>query len=1096
MRKRNYKRMTLLVVILSLLLTLSPLTGMAALGGNSTTDSSVELPTTGFEDREGDGWTTLTEEAAFLEELADKSERVTYSQAGWSVEGHPIHLVRVGYPAPPSDADIAAGRNILIMGTPHGNEPAGREMTLKLMRDLAFTEDPELLEQMSDATILFVPTPNPDGRKANTRGNAWGADNNRDHLNLNTPEGQTVAKIMNQFRPDITVDAHERPSGSNPDIEFLWPRNLNVDDELRDLNTEMVQDYVRPDVEAAGFSTGLYGSPGGSGSGDERILRNTSGLRHGLGLLTESAGRETPTARVDMQMHAAESVLRFYRERFDDIETVVTEAPQRKQAAGANQEAFYLEGTHGWDPSEYPPIELDPVPCGYLLHTEQAEAISRHIELFSIETEQVSENGVFVTMDQPMMTVVPLLLDERAQYNEVDGLALPDCSDPGKVEPPTLPEQTEPAQYETDFAKDEVGGAPEGWSTLWRDSGWIVLDAPRRLEHRVIGAGNGRRALTLDEVGDVRGDVEVSGVVRASGVKNTMLQIGFHMSGEAGSENGYYLDMRSPDASSSANRVRINRYQDGEYTLLRSAPLPFTVEEDTWYHVVLKREGNVLWAKVWPFGEDEPAFQVMTVDSTFDHGLVGVGHFDSSVVNDWAFIGVGTGGEPAPRAPEDLLSGVDKSFLQDRVEDIHTMSPNETNYTEDSWQAFSEALAAAESVLDNPEATQSDVDTALASLNEAYAGLEIMPAQYKTNFAKYEAGEPPFDWTPFWQESSWTVLDEPSRLEHVVTPGGERRALTWNEVGEIRGDTEVSGLVRASGTGTTMLQLALNVSGVSGSESSYYLDLRTTDYVRLNRLLNGSYTTLKSVELPFTVANDTWYQVVLQRKGDTLRGKVWPFGEEEPAEWQVEVTDDAIDRGRVGVSHVSSGRVNEWAFFGVGIGGESAPRAPEDLFDPEVDKAALKNRVNEIHAENLREEDYTEDSWEALQNALVKAESVLNDPEATQSEVDAALADLNEARAGLEEKDTPPVSAESMKTRVERFAGEGAFANDQAVRSLTIHLTAVSHYEGKAQSEKVLKHMQSFKQLLRHQKANDWISEEAYDVLKADADSLIARWQS
>ena len=39
------------------------------------------------------------------------------------------------------DEDIANGRNILITGSMHGSEPAGREMALKFMRDLAFTDD-------------------------------------------------------------------------------------------------------------------------------------------------------------------------------------------------------------------------------------------------------------------------------------------------------------------------------------------------------------------------------------------------------------------------------------------------------------------------------------------------------------------------------------------------------------------------------------------------------------------------------------------------------------------------------------------------------------------------------------------------------------------------------------------------------------------------------------------------------------------------------------------------------------------------------------------------------------------------------------------
>ncbi len=419
-KKRVWKRTVPLLVVLSLLLTLSPLTGLAA----QTTPE--EPPTTGFEDRNGESPTTHEEELAFLEELATKSERVTYSQIGSSVEGRPIHLVRVGYPEPPSDEEIAAGRNILIMGTPHGNEPAGREMTLKLMRDLAFTEEPELLDFLNEATVLFVPTPNPDGREANTRGNAWGVDNNRDHLNLETPEMQAIAGVLNQFHPDITVDAHERPRATgNPDIEVLWPRNLNVDEELRALNIELVQDYMRPDIEAAGFSTGLYGTPGGAGGGDERILRNMAGLRHGLGILTETAGQQALTDRVDAQMEAAQSVLRFYMERFDDVGEVVIEAPQRKAAEGADPSVpFYLDGADNWEPTNV----LDPKPCGYLLTSSQAEAISRHMELFSIETERIGEDVVSVGMNQPMMTVVPFLVDERAAYNEVEGLPLSDCS--------------------------------------------------------------------------------------------------------------------------------------------------------------------------------------------------------------------------------------------------------------------------------------------------------------------------------------------------------------------------------------------------------------------------------------------------------------------------------------------------------------------------------------------------------------------------------------------------------------------------------------------------------------------------------------------
>lgn len=86
-------------------------------------------------------------------------------------------------------------------------------------------------------------------------------------------------------------------------------------------------------------------------------------------------------------------------------------------------------------------------------------------------------------------------------------------------------------------------------------------------------------------------------------------------------------------------------------------------------------------------------------------------------------------------------------------------------------------------------------------------------------------------------------------------------------------------------------------------------------------------------------------------------------------------------------------------------------------------------------------------------------------------------------------------SASGMKTVIGRFAEERAFENEGIVRSLMVHLTAVSRYEEKELAEKVVKHMESFKMLLEYQKENELISDEAYHVLQYDADTLIAKWK-
>ncbi|NDL56134.1 M14 family metallopeptidase [Phytoactinopolyspora mesophila] len=391
---------------------------------------------TGFEERGGSFWTTEAEELEFLQAVDAASERMSFTQVGESVEGRPVHLVRLGYPAPPADDEIAAGRSVLVLGSQHGNEPAPREMTLQLLRELALTDDDALVDQLAETTVLFIPTANPDGRVANTRQNAAGIDTNRDHLHVNTPEGQTMARVLRDFTPDITVDAHERPSGRNPDMELLWPRNLNVYEPVRELSQQLVEDYVWPDTEDAGYTVGLYGpNPGAPGDENETIARNVIGLRHGLGMLTETGGQDPTVSRVDAQVASVHGVLRFHRERIDDVAEAVTAAPLHKEAVGADQsEPFFLFGADNDPPADED--VLDPPPCGYVIGAAQAQQIETPAELFGLVTEQVTDDQVFVTMAQPMMTVVPLLLDPDARANLVDGTALYDpaeCADPASA---------------------------------------------------------------------------------------------------------------------------------------------------------------------------------------------------------------------------------------------------------------------------------------------------------------------------------------------------------------------------------------------------------------------------------------------------------------------------------------------------------------------------------------------------------------------------------------------------------------------------------------------------------------------------------------
>ena len=254
--------------------------------------------------------------------------------------------------------------------------------------------------------------------------NAAQIDINRDHLDLVSPEARAIAQILRDLRPDLVVDAHERPTGTTPDVELLWPRNLNVYGPVRSLSRELVEERLFGDLAEAGRSVALYSpAPGGAGDENETILRNTVGLRHSLGLLVESAGGRPAVERVAVHLEVFRSVLRFLEDRSSEILAAVTAAPGAKAAAGRDRsEPFYLFGADNDPPA--PDQILDPPPCAYLLTAEQEAVLQPQITLFPLQIESTAGADVLLPMDQPLMTVIPLLADSRARKERVEAVAL------------------------------------------------------------------------------------------------------------------------------------------------------------------------------------------------------------------------------------------------------------------------------------------------------------------------------------------------------------------------------------------------------------------------------------------------------------------------------------------------------------------------------------------------------------------------------------------------------------------------------------------------------------------------------------------------
>ena len=148
---------------------------------------------------------------------ADLARAAERSVIGRSVQGRPIVSVRLGSKDPTM--------RMLVVGAVHGNERAGMRIARLLIG----------LGAPPGAEILVVPTLNPDGIAARTRGNAHGVDLNRNFpfdwrpltggeysgpRPLSEPESRAAHRLILRTKPDVTIWFHQpfglidRPEGN------------------------------------------------------------------------------------------------------------------------------------------------------------------------------------------------------------------------------------------------------------------------------------------------------------------------------------------------------------------------------------------------------------------------------------------------------------------------------------------------------------------------------------------------------------------------------------------------------------------------------------------------------------------------------------------------------------------------------------------------------------------------------------------------------------------------------------------------------------------------------------------------------------------
>ena len=219
-----------------------------------------------------------------LKSWANQSDRLKVIEYARSHENRPLHAVFISSPenlknlnsikdkiSQLADARITNDRKAktLINELPavawmaysiHGNETSGADAALGVIYHLIASKDDDILELLDDMVIIVDPVMNPDGRARFAknleqyrgtapnyddqslihtgdwpygRTNHYYFDLNRDWVYLTQPETQGRVALINEWKPQILVDAHEMGAQdtfmTGPARE---PINKNVDYDL------------------------------------------------------------------------------------------------------------------------------------------------------------------------------------------------------------------------------------------------------------------------------------------------------------------------------------------------------------------------------------------------------------------------------------------------------------------------------------------------------------------------------------------------------------------------------------------------------------------------------------------------------------------------------------------------------------------------------------------------------------------------------------------------------------------------------------------------------------------------------------------------
>ena len=249
--------------------------------------------------------TTQREMMAFLRELDEKCDRMKmYVFAKSPMNGYEIPVVVF------SSTDISSAETvedaarmieengkvtIQYQAMMHGNEPAGSDAALSMIRMLCGSYGDEVLGAVN---IYIVPRVNVDGAYKFQRKNAADKiDINRDHMLMVSEEITALHGIYNLFSPEVVIDGHEysqnnkgKSSDILDDVKLSPAISMYNNEKTSALILDVISDCFSATQER-GLRAFFYDSGSGfMSSANYAIGREYYGLAGSLSFLIETNG--------------------------------------------------------------------------------------------------------------------------------------------------------------------------------------------------------------------------------------------------------------------------------------------------------------------------------------------------------------------------------------------------------------------------------------------------------------------------------------------------------------------------------------------------------------------------------------------------------------------------------------------------------------------------------------------------------------------------------------------------------------------------------------------------------------------------------------